>query len=95
MFVRLEDLGIDDLTKGTLYPQVRTNSFALFAFISKAPYMITLILFYLFIFFYNADFMITSLCMSLQPSRYLLGSLSSLLRYFLCDGWHLISHILT
>ena len=31
-FVRLEDLGIEDLTEGTLYPQVRTNSLALSAF---------------------------------------------------------------
>lgn len=29
--VRLEDLGIEDLTEETLYPQVRTKSLALFA----------------------------------------------------------------
>ena len=68
--VRLEDLGIEDLTEGTLYPQVRRNYVALFVF-----QIISEIL-------KNVDFLITFVCTSLQQSQYSLGNLSSLLLYF-------------
>lgn len=82
--VRLEDLGIDDLTKGTLYPQVRTNSLALFGF-----HLIRLIQ-------RNVDVMITSVLHEFAAKLILICYFFQFATlFFVCDGSTSCDHTLT